>query len=100
VCESAVLIGTHKDVDAEVYRTFPLAAPVAVGGPAARITMRTTANSVTVERDGALIGAAPLTDRTITAGRLALGIFTEAADPAHIGSYGVIFDHITVRNAS
>jgi eukaryotic-like serine/threonine-protein kinase len=99
ICQSAVLVGTHKDVEADVYRTFPLATPVAAGGPAARITVRTTETAVTVERDGAVIGTVPLTDPTITTGRLALGIFTEAADPAHVGPYGVTFDHIVVRTA-
>jgi hypothetical protein len=92
-----VLVGTHKDVVADVDRTFPLAAPVAIGGPPVKITVRTDETSVTVDRDGTLIGTVPLTDPTITSGRLALGIFTEAADPTHVGSYGVTFDHIVVR---
>jgi predicted Ser/Thr protein kinase len=100
VCESAVLVGTHKDVEADVLRTFPLATPVTVGGPPVRITLITTDRAVTVERDGVLIGTVPLTDPTITTGRLTLGIFTEAADPDHVGSYGVTFDHLVVRDTA
>ncbi len=100
VCESAVLVGTHKDVEADVLRTFPLATPVTVGGPPVRITLTTTERVVSVERDGVLIGSVPLTDPTITTGRLTLGIFTEAADPGHVGSYGVTFDHLVVRDTA
>ncbi len=100
VCESEVTVGTHRDVQADVLRTFPLATPMTVGGPPVRITLITTERAVTVERDGVLIGTAPLTDSTITTGRLTLGMFTDKADPGHVGSYGVTFDHLVVRQTA
>ena len=97
VCENAVLIGTHKDATAEVYRTFPLdGAPIRVGGPATRITVTTRAGVAEVRRDGAVVGSATLADPDITGGRVVLGIFTEPKQPGHTPPYRVAFDHIAI----
>jgi predicted Ser/Thr protein kinase len=97
VCESRFLVGTHKDADAEVYRTFPLDDPVEVGGPPTKITLNVLDDTVEVLRDGVTVGTVPLTDADIGGGgRVVLGIFTEPAGPGHAPPYAVAFDHITI----
>jgi predicted Ser/Thr protein kinase len=95
VCETQMYVGTHKSADAEVYRTLPLDTPIVIGGAAARIGLKVTGSTVEVRRDGRLAGVASLTDKDITSGKLALGIFTE---PGPGAGYAVEFDHITVRS--
>jgi eukaryotic-like serine/threonine-protein kinase len=97
VCETKFLIGTHKDADAVVTRTFPLNTPVAIGGAPAKVTLNVAEDAVEVLRDGVSMGTVPLADPEITDGRVVLGIFTEGQDPSHSPPYAVAFDHITVR---
>jgi eukaryotic-like serine/threonine-protein kinase len=97
VCENRFLVGTHKDADAEVYRTFPLDDPIDIGGPPTKITLNVLGDTVEVLRNDAPVGTVPLTDKDITGGRVVLGIFTEPAGPAHTPPYAVAFDHITIR---
>jgi predicted Ser/Thr protein kinase len=97
VCETKFLVGTHKEADAAVTRTFPLDAPVAVDGPPTRVTLNVHDDAVDVLRDGVSMGSVPLADPEITDGRVVLGIFTEGQDPSHSPPYAVAFDHITVR---
>jgi predicted Ser/Thr protein kinase len=97
VCESAILVGTHKQAAAEVIKTLPLAdAPVAIGGPPTRITLITRGGAVEVLRDGRPLGSVPLTDQEITGGRVLLGIFTEPAGDDHDPPYAVAFEQVDV----
>ncbi|MCA2217800.1 serine/threonine protein kinase [Jidongwangia harbinensis] len=97
ICERAVYVGTHKDADVEVYRTFPLdGAPVPVGGPSTRITLTTRDGFAEVQRDGKVVGSVPLTDPQITGGRVVLGLFTEPEQADHIPPYRVAFDQVDI----
>jgi hypothetical protein len=97
ICEDAVLLGTHKDADAEVLRTFPLdGAPVPVGGPATRVTLTTRAGIAEVHLDGDPVGSVPLTDPEITGGRVVFGIFTEPKGDDHTPPYRVAFDSVDI----
>jgi hypothetical protein len=97
VCQNKFLVGTHKDAEALVIQTFPLQTPIAVGGPATRVSLNVRGNTVEVLRDGVSMGTVPLTDPDITSGRVVLGIFTEPQGPGHAPPYAVAFDHVTVH---
>jgi hypothetical protein len=97
VCQNKFLVGTHKDAEALVIQTFPLQTPVAIGGPATKVTLIVRGNTVEVLRDNVSMGTVPLADPDITSGRVVLGIFTEPQGPGHAPPYAVAFDHITVR---
>jgi hypothetical protein len=97
ICEKAVLVGTHKDADAEVLRTFPLdGAPVPVGGPATRVTVTTRGGVAEVHLDGEPVGSVPLTDPDITGGRVVFGLFTEPKRDDHTPPYRVAFDRVDI----
>jgi predicted Ser/Thr protein kinase len=96
VCETAVLAGTHKSAAAQVLQTFPLDSPVAIGGPATRITVTTRDVALEVARDGRSVGAMPLADPDIGSGYVALGLFTEPGDARHTSPYAAAFDHVDI----
>ena len=98
VCENAMLVGTHKGAKAEVYKTFPLDTPVAVAGPATKITLKVAGDTVEIGRDDVLVGTVSLIDKEITGGRVALGIFTEPEGGGNAPPYTVAFDHVVVRS--
>ncbi len=101
ICETGILVGTHKDATAAVLKTFPLAdAPVVIGGPATRITLSTSDGVLDVARDGLSLGSVPLTDPEITGGRVLLGIFTDPAAADHTPPYAVAFDQVDVYDLS
>jgi hypothetical protein len=97
ICESQVLVGTHKDATAEVTRTFPLGdAPLTISGPATTFTLNASDGVLEVLRDGRPLGAVPLTDPDIGGGRVLLGIFTEPAAAGHTRPYAVAFDWVDI----
>jgi predicted Ser/Thr protein kinase len=97
ICESTILVGTHKNTAAVELSRFPLGdAPVPIGGPATTITLSTADGMLEVLRDGQPVGTMELTDPDIRSGRVLLGIFTEPADAGHPPPYAVAFDQVDV----
>ncbi|MGA5299331.1 serine/threonine protein kinase [Nucisporomicrobium flavum] len=96
VCERNVYVGTHKNSDIEVLKTFPLDdAPIAVGAPPTTITASVDGTTLEVLRDGELVGTVPVQDPDIQGGRVALGIYTEQYAPVD-GPYEVAFTDIKI----
>ncbi|GAA0520361.1 hypothetical protein Ade02nite_12590 [Paractinoplanes deccanensis] len=95
VCATSVYVGTHKGSEVAVTRTMPLDRPIEVGGPATRVGLRVDDGMVTVTRDGAVVGRAPLTDPQITGSRLLLGVYPDR-DAPESGPFRVAFDHIAI----
>jgi serine/threonine protein kinase len=95
ICGSSVYVGTHKGTEVVVTRTLPLDQPIAVGGPPTRIGLGVDGGSLTVTRNGALIGTVPLSDRQITGARLLLGVYPDRDAPPS-GPFQVAFDHIGI----
>ena len=99
ICETEVLVGTHKDASVRVAKTFSLAGdPVRIGGPATRIALTVFGGTLEVARDGQTLGTVPLADPEVTSGRVLLGIFTEAARAGRDGPYEVAFDRVDVHD--
>jgi predicted Ser/Thr protein kinase len=95
VCENNIYFGTHKrEGGARILRTFPLEAPDTIGRTV-RIGLTATGSSLTLLRDGVLIGTAPMTDPDITDGRLLLGVFSERGAKA-TGPYEVAFTDVAI----
>jgi hypothetical protein len=100
LCESQILVGTHKSAETTVLKTFPLERPVAVGGPATRITVLTRDDTVEVRRDGETVGTVPLDDPEIDSGRVILGLFTEEESVSHAPPYAVRFQQVDIWSLS
>jgi eukaryotic-like serine/threonine-protein kinase len=96
VCETKILVGTHKSAQTTVLKTFPLDDPVVIGGPATRITVIIRGDTVEIRRDGLGVGSVPLTDTEITSGRVLLGLFTEERSPDHAPPYAVHFQQVDI----
>jgi predicted Ser/Thr protein kinase len=97
VCERALYVGSHKQADVEVYKTMPLDDPIPIGGAATAISLEVRGDTVTVSRDGTVVGRVPLTDAGITGGRVILGIFTQPRDPRYRPPFAVSFQNIEVH---
>ncbi|MEU8818552.1 serine/threonine-protein kinase [Actinoplanes sp. NPDC048796] len=97
-CANSFYVGTHKGTDVVVTRTMPLDRPLPVNGPATRIGLRVDDGTVTVSRDGAVVGQAPLTDRDISGARLLLGVYPDR-DAPQSGPFRVAFDHIAITSS-
>ncbi|MGK5681956.1 serine/threonine-protein kinase [Actinoplanes sp. URMC 104] len=96
ICPTNIYVGTHKSVDVSVTRTLPLDTPIPVGGPPVRIGLQVAGGTVTITRDGATVGDAPLTDARIAGSKVLLGVYADRdAPPA--GPFEVAFDHIEIR---
>jgi len=101
ICESVILVGTHKNTEAVELRKFPLAdAPVPIDGPPTTITLDTVDGVLEVRRDGRPVGTMELTDPDIGSGRVLLGIFTEPADAGRRAPYAVAFDQVDIYDLS
>jgi len=97
VCENNVYVGTHKNSNVVVYKTFPLDDdPIGIGAPPTTISLTVAGASVQILRDDELIGTVPLVDKEITGGSVVLGIFTERNAPEE-GPYAVAFNDIKIR---
>jgi predicted Ser/Thr protein kinase len=96
VCAQQILVGAHVVDEPTVYKTFPLdGAPVAVGGPATRITVVMRGDTIEVRRDGVPVGEpVAVRDEGIGTGRIVLGIFTEDPGPEHAPPYRVAFTDV------
>jgi len=96
VCEKKMFFGTHKSPGGvTTTRTFPLDAPIKVGGGSTRIGVRAVGTTVEVTRDGEPVGTAPLTDPDNLGGRVVLGISTEG-DAPETGPYQAMFDDVEI----
>ena len=96
VCPANIYVGTHKSTDVTVSRTLPLDDPIPVGGPPVRIGLQVADDTVTVTRNGAPVGEAPLDDAGLTGSRVLLGVYADRDAPA-AGPFEVAFDHIEIR---
>ena len=99
VCPDNVFVGTHKSSEVAVSRTLPLDDPIPVGGPAVRIGLRITGETVSVLRDGTTIGEAPLGDAEISGRRVLLGVYPDRDAPPDAPAE-VTFDRIEIRGPS
>jgi eukaryotic-like serine/threonine-protein kinase len=96
VCENNIYVGTHKNSQVLVYKTFPLDDnPIGVGAPPTTIALTVAGPSVQVFRDGALIGTVPLVDKGLTGGSVVLGLYTERNAPEQ-GPYAVAFNDVKI----
>jgi hypothetical protein len=96
VCEDAVYVGTHKNNDVRIIRTYPLSDEIKVGDPATRIGLKLSGPAVTVLRDGVPIDTIALADAEITGSRVVLGVYTDR-DAPKTGPFAVAFDHIDIN---
>jgi len=100
VCENNIYVGTHKNSEVEVYKTFPLDDdPIGLDGAPTKISLTVAGSSVEILRDDELVGTVPLTDKELTGGKVALGIFTERNAPEQ-GPYLVRFNDIKIWRIS
>jgi hypothetical protein len=99
ICRNNIFVGTHKSSEVAVSRTLPLDNPIQVGGPAVRIGLRITGETVTVTRDGVPVGDAPLGDAEITGRRVLLGVYPDRDAPEDAPAE-VTFDHIAIHGPS
>jgi len=100
ICEKNIYVGTHKNSDVLVYKTFPLDGdPIGVDGPPTKITLTVAGSAVEIVRDDELVGTVPLVDKELTGGRVALGLFTERNAPEK-GPYQVVFNDIKIWRVS
>ncbi|XVV09520.1 serine/threonine protein kinase [Actinoplanes sp. CA-131856] len=97
-CSTSVYVGTHKSADVVVTRTLPLDKPIGVNGEPTRIGLKIAGGQVTITRDGAVVGSAPLTDPQITGARLLLGVYPDRDAPEN-GPFRVAFDHIAITSS-
>jgi predicted Ser/Thr protein kinase len=96
VCENNIYVGTHKNSDVVVYKTFPLYDdPIAIGAPPTAISLTVAGQSIQILRDDQLIGTVPLVDKEINGGRVVLGIYTERNAPEQ-GPYAVAFNDVKI----
>ena len=99
VCQNDIYVGTHKlQGGAETLRQFFLDTPIALLAPV-RLTLTATGSSFTLLRDGTQVGTVPLTDPSITTGRLLLGEFADR-DAKYVGTYEVAYNDIAIWAAT
>ncbi|MFC0529660.1 serine/threonine-protein kinase [Phytohabitans kaempferiae] len=95
VCPEGFYVGTHGVGDGStvrVLRTMPFAPPIAVGATT-RVTVSMQGATITLERDGQVVGT--VRDTTFQEGRVVLGIYPETPD--HEPPFTVAFSNVEVR---
>jgi predicted Ser/Thr protein kinase len=97
VCQRNIYVGTHKNSDVVVYKTFPLDGdPIPLGEALpTKITLEVSGSTVHISRDDAPVGTVDLVDPQITGGSVVLGIYTERNAPDN-GPYAVAFTNVKV----
>jgi hypothetical protein len=96
ICQNNIYVGTHKNSNVVVYKTFPLDDdPIMLGALPTTISLKVSGSTVEIGRDGEPVGTVDLVDAEITGGNVVLGIYTERNAP-EAGPYEVAFTDIKV----